>query len=240
MPKETSSTQKPELPKSAAAMVGETTPLMLKLSLGREVTDGRPHGTLGVRAVAVDADLAQALGIGDRRGALVTEVDTTTLGAAGLLPGDIIETLDGTAIGDADKLGEVLSGLAPERQISVGVQRTGAGAQDLKQRLVDRAKEGNVGAAAVLGRFYAQGLVIGVFGTLVGVLLGVTTSVILGSSEVIKLNPEIYFIDHLPVVTDVGDVLLTVAASLVIATLATLYPSMQAARLYPIEAIRHE
>lgn len=161
MPKETSSTQKPELPKSAAAMVGETTPLMLKLSLGREVTDGRPHGTLGVRAVAVDADLAQALGIGDRRGALVTEVDTTTLGAAGLLPGDIIETLDGTAIGDADKLGEVLSGLAPERQISVGVQRTGAGAQDLKQRLVDRAKEGNVGAAAVLGRFYAQGLVIG-------------------------------------------------------------------------------
>ncbi|HEX6052937.1 MAG TPA: ABC transporter permease [Gemmatimonadaceae bacterium] len=88
--------------------------------------------------------------------------------------------------------------------------------------------------------FFAQGLVIGVFGTLVGVLLGVATSIILGSSEVIKLDPEIYFIDHLPVVTDVGDVLLTVAASLAIATLATLYPSMQAARLYPIEAIRHE
>jgi lipoprotein-releasing system permease protein len=33
---------------------------------------------------------------------------------------------------------------------------------------------------------------------------------------------------------------LTVVASLLIATLATLYPSIQAARLYPIDAIRHE
>ena len=44
----------------------------------------------------------------------------------------------------------------------------------------------------------------------------------------------------MPVAVQPLDVILTVVASLVIATLATLYPSLQAARLYPIEAIRHE
>jgi len=161
VPTETSSTQKPELPKAADATPGETGLLVLKVALGRAVTDGRPHGTLDADTVAVDDDLAQGLGLANRQGALVTAVRSTTLGADGVLPGDIIETLDGRAIGDADQLAGVLSGLAPERHVSVGVRRIGAGAEDLKRRLVDRAKDGNVGAAASLGRFYAQGLVLG-------------------------------------------------------------------------------
>jgi len=43
-----------------------------------------------------------------------------------------------------------------------------------------------------------------------------------------------------PVATEAVDILVTIVASVGIAALATLYPSMQAARLYPIEAIRHE
>jgi lipoprotein-releasing system permease protein len=54
------------------------------------------------------------------------------------------------------------------------------------------------------------------------------------------LDPAVYFIDHLPVDSRVLDVGLIVAASLGIAALATLYPAWQAARLYPVEAIRHE
>jgi len=54
------------------------------------------------------------------------------------------------------------------------------------------------------------------------------------------LDPSIYFIDHLPVATELIDVLATVVASVAIAAIATVYPAMQAARLYPIEAIRHE
>jgi lipoprotein-releasing system permease protein len=50
----------------------------------------------------------------------------------------------------------------------------------------------------------------------------------------------VYFIDHLPVATEALDVILTVFASVAIAGLATLYPAQQAAKLYPIEAIRHE
>ena len=71
-------------------------------------------------------------------------------------------------------------------------------------------------------------------------MLGIAASLALGKYEFIKLNPEVYFIDHLPVATEVADILLTVLASVVIAAVATLYPSRQAAKLYPIEAIRHE
>jgi lipoprotein-releasing system permease protein len=88
--------------------------------------------------------------------------------------------------------------------------------------------------------FLAQGLVIGVAGTLLGVVLGLAVAAVLGSSEVIKLDPSIYFIDHLPVSTEIGDVLVVLGASIVIATVATLYPAVQAARLYPVQAIRHE
>jgi lipoprotein-releasing system permease protein len=88
--------------------------------------------------------------------------------------------------------------------------------------------------------FFAQGFVIGLVGTLLGVVLGIAASLALGKYQFIKLNPEIYFIDHLPVATEAVDIVMTIVASIGIAALATLYPSMQAARLYPIEAIRHE
>jgi len=88
--------------------------------------------------------------------------------------------------------------------------------------------------------FFTQGIIIGATGTAFGVILGIAVSLALGKYNLIKLDPEAYFIDHLPVATDALDVVITVVASLAIAALATAYPSRQAARLYPIEAIRHD
>jgi lipoprotein-releasing system permease protein len=88
--------------------------------------------------------------------------------------------------------------------------------------------------------FFAQGIVIGATGTALGVILGIAVSLALGKYQFIKLDPEAYFIDHLPIATDAVDVVITIVASLAIAALATAYPSRQAARLYPIEAIRHD
>jgi len=109
-----------------------------------------------------------------------------------------------------------------------------------KTREIGILKAMGMTSGSVRRVFFAQGLVIGLVGTLLGVLLGIAASLALGKYQFIKLNPEIYFIDHLPVATEAVDIILTIAASIGIAAIATLYPSMQAARLYPIEAIRHE
>jgi lipoprotein-releasing system permease protein len=88
--------------------------------------------------------------------------------------------------------------------------------------------------------FLWQGLIIGAVGTTGGLVLGLAVNVLLERYHLIALDPKIYFIDHLPVYTDPIDVALIACASLAIAALATLHPASQAAKLYPVEAIRHE
>jgi lipoprotein-releasing system permease protein len=109
-----------------------------------------------------------------------------------------------------------------------------------KTREIGILKAMGMTSTSVRRIFFTQGLVIGIVGTLLGVMLGIAASLALGKYQFIKLNPEIYFIDHLPVATEVADIFFTIVASIGIAAIATLYPSNQAARLYPIEAIRHE
>jgi lipoprotein-releasing system permease protein len=88
--------------------------------------------------------------------------------------------------------------------------------------------------------FFAQGLVIGVVGTVFGLILGFGAALALDKYQFIKLDAQVYFIDHLPVSTQPMDVMWIVLASIAIAAIATVYPSIQASRLFPIEAIRHE
>jgi lipoprotein-releasing system permease protein len=88
--------------------------------------------------------------------------------------------------------------------------------------------------------FFAQGLVIGIVGTILGLFLGFAAALALDKYQFIKLDAQVYFIDHLPVSIQPTDVIWIVLASIVIAAIATVYPSVQASRLFPIEAIRHE
>jgi lipoprotein-releasing system permease protein len=93
---------------------------------------------------------------------------------------------------------------------------------------------------AVSRIFLAQGAIIGGVGTAIGLVLGLAASVFVDTSGLIKIDPQVYFIDHLPVHIEIGDVIGVVAFSLIVAVVATFHPSRTAARLTPVEAIRHE
>jgi lipoprotein-releasing system permease protein len=95
-------------------------------------------------------------------------------------------------------------------------------------------------ATSIRRIFLMQGVVVGAVGTGGGLVLGLAVALLLEKYQLIALDPSVYFIDHLPVAIQVLDVVLIVAASLAISALATLYPASQAAKLYPVEAIRHE
>jgi lipoprotein-releasing system permease protein len=88
--------------------------------------------------------------------------------------------------------------------------------------------------------FLIQGVFIGMVGTVLGAVLGVIVGTSVNRGHLIPIDPSIYFIDHLPVMTNPLDALAVVAASIVIATLAPLYPSVQAGGLEPVSAIRYE
>jgi lipoprotein-releasing system permease protein len=109
-----------------------------------------------------------------------------------------------------------------------------------KTREIGILKAMGMPAKSIRRIFLAQGFVIGVVGTLLGLAVGVTAALALDKYKFISLDPQVYFIDHLPISMQMPDVLWIVAASIAIAALATIYPSVQASRLYPIEAIRHE
>jgi lipoprotein-releasing system permease protein len=93
-------------------------------------------------------------------------------------------------------------------------------------------------ASSIRRIFLAQGIMIGVVGTALGLLLGLATALALDTYKLIPLNPEVYFIDHLPVARQPLDIAVTVVASLLIAAAATVYPALQASRLLPVEAMR--
>ncbi len=88
--------------------------------------------------------------------------------------------------------------------------------------------------------FTVVGFYIGVLGTTLGVGGGLLLAYILKKYEFVKLPEDVYYIDRLPVLITVSDVVWIVSAALAISLLATLYPAIQGARLNPVKALRYE
>jgi lipoprotein-releasing system permease protein len=93
-------------------------------------------------------------------------------------------------------------------------------------------------AASIRRIFLVQGFMIGTVGTGLGLALGLAAAFALDRGQLIKLDPQVYFIDHLPVARQPLDIATTVVVSLLIAAAATIYPAVQASRLLPVEAMR--
>jgi lipoprotein-releasing system permease protein len=87
--------------------------------------------------------------------------------------------------------------------------------------------------------FLLQGLLIGLTGTILGLIAGYGLSW-LGGHYRFPLSAEVYSIDYLPFAARWTDGLIVGAVSLAVSLLATLYPSGSAARVLPAEALRYE
>jgi len=86
--------------------------------------------------------------------------------------------------------------------------------------------------------FAIQGLMIGMIGTILGVATGLLACWA-GKRFGLPLNPDVYYIDRLPIHVDPQSVAAAAAAGIVISILATLYPAMVAARVRPAAGMRH-
>lgn len=91
----------------------------------------------------------------------------------------------------------------------------------------------------VMKVFVLEGLAIGGIGTLVGLALGLLLCVSI-SVFPIPLDPEVYYISHLPVKIDLGQFALVGLAAVLLAYLATIFPALYAARLRPVEGLRND
>ncbi|MCR4665726.1 MAG: ABC transporter permease [Desulfovibrio sp.] len=88
--------------------------------------------------------------------------------------------------------------------------------------------------------FIYQGTIIGLIGTLLGYVLGFGVGYLLKRYQFIKLPENVYTLDHLPIIITAEDVLIIGLSAMLLCFLATLYPSGQASRLSPTEALRYE
>ena len=93
---------------------------------------------------------------------------------------------------------------------------------------------------SIMRIFIFEGLIIGVVGTAVGLIGGYVICMLLAKYQFISLPSDIYYISRLPVKMNGTDFFLVALAAIGISFLATIYPSWQASRLDPAEAIRYE
>ena len=109
-----------------------------------------------------------------------------------------------------------------------------------KSRDIAILKTMGASARSVTIIFMAQGVIIGILGTLVGGALGVSISRIMDRYQLIRVPVDVYQVSHLPFTVRAIDLLVVITAAILICFFATIYPSRQAAKLDPAQALRYE
>lgn len=93
---------------------------------------------------------------------------------------------------------------------------------------------------SIMKIFITEGLIVGILGTFFGCLGGISVCALLKKYQFIKLPQDVYYFSTLPVKIVWVDILVISVVSILITFLATIYPSVRASKLRPVEAIRYE
>jgi lipoprotein-releasing system permease protein len=109
-----------------------------------------------------------------------------------------------------------------------------------KHRDIAILKTMGASARSITTIFMLQGLIIGVVGTGIGASLGYGVSHVLDTYKLIRVPVDVYQISHVPFTVMPLDFTLVVLAAVVVSFVATIYPSRQAAKLDPAQALRYE
>jgi len=93
---------------------------------------------------------------------------------------------------------------------------------------------------SIMSIFIFQGLFVGLIGTFLGLISGSFLCHLLARYKFIKLPPDVYYITTLPVRMEWLDVASIALAAIIVSFFATIYPSWQASKVNPVEALRYE
>jgi lipoprotein-releasing system permease protein len=109
-----------------------------------------------------------------------------------------------------------------------------------KSRDIAILKTMGTSARSVMGIFMIEGLIIGVTGTAVGAFGGWLLAWVLDRYKVIHVPLDVYQVSYVPFTVQPLDFIIVVVCAIAVCFLATVYPSRQAARLDPAQALRYE
>lgn len=109
-----------------------------------------------------------------------------------------------------------------------------------KNRDIAILKTMGASARSVTAVFMAQGLLIGIVGTTVGASAGYALSYVLDRYKLIRVPVDVYQVSHVPFRVLPLDFTMVIVAAVLVCFFATIYPSRQAARLDPAQALRYE
>ncbi len=109
-----------------------------------------------------------------------------------------------------------------------------------KHRDIAILKTMGTSARSITVIFVLQGLIIGLVGTTAGATIGYIACRVLDRYQLIRVPMDVYMISHLPFTILPRDFLFVVGSAVVICLVATIYPSRQAAKLDPVQALRYE
>ena len=109
-----------------------------------------------------------------------------------------------------------------------------------KTRDIAILKTMGASARSVMLIFLVQGMIIGTIGTVVGASIGAAVARLLDRYRVISIPGDVYQVSYLPFRVLTTDLVFIVVGAVIVCFFATLYPSRQAAKLDPAQALRYE